>query len=125
MGRLVMYLTIVLLAVFVATSYGLMEHGGGSISANRDVQIANLGPAHDGTDIVTEGELSYSWEHRRYQVVDAGEALIISSYHDEQALNELRGVRVQVSGTFHTGGELGYHIDANAVLPVESPESGS
>ena len=125
MGRFLMYASIAALAVFVFSAYVLLEHGGKSIGADRSHSIHDLSeqyPVFEGTSLTTQGQLSFSEEHDRYQIVDEGNfALIISSYHDTDALAGLVGTRVRVTGTFHNNDELGLHIDAEAVVPVTTP----
>ena len=110
MGRLLMYAALAALALVLAT-YTLLEHGGGITlfdqpgrPRDRDVSIHDLtlDPSrYFGDEIITEGTLSYSTEHDRYQVVDDGNyAVIIRNYSNTTKLESLQGVRVRVQGTF-------------------------
>ena len=127
MGRLLMYGTLALLAIFVLATYTLLEHGGGSIAApdpngrprDRDVSIHDLtlDPGrYLGDEIITEGTLSYSTGHDRYQIVDDGNyAVIIRNYGNTAKLESLEGVRVRVQGTFGQDSVFGVFIDPESL----------
>jgi hypothetical protein len=121
MGRTLMYTTIAALAVFVASTYSIVEHGGGSIGAVRRLSIHDLtaaAPAYDGSDVSTTGILDYAEEHGRYEIVDEGNfSVIIREYADEASLERLLGLHVTVTGEFGWDDEYGTFIDAASVHP--------
>jgi hypothetical protein len=123
-----MYAMLAALAIFVLATYTLVEHGGGSIAApdpngrvrgDRDVSIHDLtlDPSkYLGDEVVTEGTLSFSTEHGRHQIVDAGNyAVIIRSYQNTAKLESLEGVRVRVQGTFGQDSRFGVFIDPESL----------
>jgi hypothetical protein len=135
MGRFLMYAALGGLAFFVMSTVVLLEHGGGSIAAppDRGGPVAtSAGPlgitlhdltmeayAHRGRTIVTEGVLSYSTEHDRYQVFDdSNYALVIRDYARSEELSALAGQRVRVTGTFGHDRETGVYVDATSVEAV-------
>jgi hypothetical protein len=128
MGRFLMYALLAVLAIFVLATYTLLEHGGGSIAApspngnvrgDRDVSIHDLtlDPSeYLGEEVITEGVLSYSDEHERYQIIDEGNyAVIVRSYGNTAKLESLEGVKVRVQGTFGHDNRYGVYIDAESL----------
>ena len=117
-GRFLMYATIAALAVFVLSSYVLLQHGGGSIAAVQTVSIQDLtsgSRSFENKPVTTEGVLSYSNEHGEYQIVENEFAVIIKDQDTNNDPVEFDGERVRVSGTFRTSDELGAYIDAHAI----------
>lgn len=113
-----MYATIVALAVFVLSSYVLLNHGGGSIAAVQTVTVSDLssGPrSYDHKPVTTEGVLSFSEEHDEYQLVDADFAVIITDEDPNNDPAEFDGDRVRVSGIFLLDDDLGSYIEAHAI----------
>jgi hypothetical protein len=122
LGRFLLYLFIVVLALFVLASYTLIQNGGGHpIAAVQQVSVHDLttqAPLYEGHTIVTTGRLSFSDEHGRYQLVDdANFAVVIKDFPDEQ-LELLKDMNVKVSGMFGYERDLGVFIEADVVTPV-------
>jgi hypothetical protein len=128
MGRIAMYVAIVVLAIFVATSYFVFEHGGGSIAAPSDnaaatpdaeVTVHDLtlnSMQYEGQRVITEGTLTFSDEHDHYQVADNGNyAVVIRNFSNEAKLERLEGERVRVEGVFGQEAGTGTYIDAAAI----------
>ena len=104
MGRVLMYGTLVLLAVFVLSATFMLEHGGKSIASVQEVSIHDLSsipPQFIDDHITTTGTLSYSEEHDLYQVVgEENTAVIIRKYNGHRDLSTLVGREVRVNGVF-------------------------
>jgi hypothetical protein len=120
-----MYVVIGLLALFVLSSAFILEHGGSSLGAVQTVTIHDLtltAPNYQGSPVTTEGTLTYSDEHDRYQLSDDGNfAIIIRHYSDEDDLAEWVGQRVRISGIFGYEKDFGVYIDAEAAEEIVHP----
>jgi hypothetical protein len=122
MGRALMYTAIAALAVFVLLATFVLQSGGESIAAVQHVSVHDLtsGPArYVGYPVTTEGALTYSDEHERFEIVAEGDfAILIREYHGDAIISEYVGEEVRVSGTFGFEDEFGVYIDADVVAPV-------
>jgi len=118
MGRFLIYLCILLLAVFVLAAAFLLRTGGESSSAAMPVSVHDLSvapQAHAEERVVTIGVLRLSHEpNDHFLVTEEGLGVIVRSYN-AAALRALDGQRVTVTGRFGFDGETGTYIDAERV----------
>ena len=134
LGRVLMYLLIVALAIFVFAagalpglkSYALIKDAGHRpIAAVQEITIHDLTSqvsVYKGQVVTTTGKVSYSEEHGLYQIADDGNyAVLIRGYSNRDQLEALKDKYVRVTGTFDFEQDLGVYIETNAVIPVESP----
>ena len=101
-ARVVTYAVIALLALFVLATTFVLDHGGGSATPTADgaITIHDLSLTHDlyfGKTVTTEGTLGFSEETKQYQLVDDGQAIVITGY-EQEALRALNGREVAVTG---------------------------
>lgn len=122
MGRTLMYTAITVLAVLALSATFVLEHGGESVAAVPQVSVLDLAigsSRFDGKAVATVGELSFSEEHDRYQLVgEESFAVIIREYTGGASLDSLAGLQVRVRGLFGIDAEFGVYIDASYVGPV-------
>ncbi|MDO8616697.1 MAG: hypothetical protein Q7T33_13335 [Dehalococcoidia bacterium] len=124
MGRVLMYLAIGGLALFVGTATFLTEHGGGSTAAVAQVTVHNLRmspQSYVGKVVTTEGRLSFTEEHGLFQVVSEDLAVVIRTYDGAEDLPQLSGLDVRVTGRFGFDSELGIYLDADSVTALALP----
>ena len=118
MGRFLIYLCILVLAVFVLSAAFLLQAGGKSSSAAMPVSVHDLSvapEAHAAERIVTTGVLRFLHKPNDHFVVTADGLAVIVRGHDAAALRALDGQRVTVTGRFGFDGETGTYIDAERV----------
>ena len=122
MGRLLIYLCILVLAVFVLSVAFLLQDGGGTSSAAMPVSVHDLSvapQAHAEERVATTGVLRFLHEPDDHFVVTAdGLAIIILGY-DEAALRALGGQTVTVTGRFGFNRETVTYIDAESVTAAQ------
>lgn len=122
MGRFLTYGTIAVLAVFVLSATFLLQSGGESIASVQRVSVHDLTTSpqrYRGDPITTQGVLTYSDEHERYQVVEDGNyALVVREYHGHSSLEALVDKDVRISGVFDFNDDLGVYIDADFVVAL-------
>ena len=118
MGRTLIYLCILILAVFVMAAAFLLQTGGGSSSAAMPVSVHDLSvapQAHDDERVVATGVLRLIHEPNDHFLVTAGGLGVIVRGFDEDVLRALDGQTVTVTGRFGYGAETGTYIDAESV----------
>ncbi len=123
MGRFLMYTTLLVLALFVASSYLILEHGGGTIAAVQDVTVHDLTlrpTSYDGQPVTTSGTLNHNEDLGLWELIeeDANFAVVIRNFEDETLLESLDGKRVRVHGVFGSDTEIGTYINADSVHEV-------
>jgi hypothetical protein len=118
-GRLLMYTTLTVLALFVAATYLILDHGGGTIAQVQDVTLHNLtasSASYDGQPVTTSGTLQVGddgdWE---ISEDDANFPVEVRNFEDESLLQSLDGHRVKVHGIFGIESEGGVYINADTV----------
>ena len=120
MGRLLIYLSILLLAVFVLAAAFLLQTGGESLSspATTPVSVHDLSvapQAHAAERIVTTGVLRLIHEPDDHFLVTADGLGVVIRGYDETALRALDGQAVTVTGRFAYDADTGTYIDAESV----------
>jgi hypothetical protein len=118
MGRFLIYLCILVLAVFVLAAAFLLQTGGESSSAAMPVSVHDLSvapQAHDDERVVATGVLRLIHEPGDHFVVTADGLAVIVRGYDAAVLQALDGQRVTVTGRFGFDGETGTYIDAERV----------
>ena len=119
MGRFVIYLCILVLAVFVLAAAFLLQIGGeSSSSAAMPVSVHDLSVApqsHAAERVVTMGVLRLLHEPADHFLVTAEGLGVIVRGHDEAALLALDGQAVTVTGRFGYDAKTGTYIDAESV----------
>jgi hypothetical protein len=124
MARVITYIVIAGLGLFVLATTFLISKGGGSANpadGTQTVSIHDLSinpEAHRGNTVITEGDLVFSPDIKEYQVVDQGIAIVVVGY-EEEAFRSLDGRRVKVTGRFDFDLGTGIFIDADIVTVVE------
>jgi len=122
MGRTLIYLCILVLAVFVLTAAFLLQTGDGSSSAAMPVSVHDLSvapQAHDDERVVATGVLRLVRDpNDHFLLTEEGLGVIVRGY-DEAALRALDGQTVTVTGRFGFDGETGTYIDAESVTTAE------
>ena len=118
MGRFLIYLCILVLAVFVLAAAFLLQTGGGTSSAAMPVSVHDLSvapQAHDDERVVATGVLRLIHEpNDHFLVTEEGLGVIVRGY-DEDVLRTLDGQTVTVTGRFGFSAETGTYIDAESV----------
>ena len=118
MGRTLIYLSILVLAVFVLAAAFLLQTGGQSSSAAMPVSVHDLSvapQAHDDERVVATGVLRLIHEpNDHFLVTEVGLGVIVRGY-DEEVLRTLDGQTVTVTGRFGFSAETGTYIDAESV----------
>jgi len=118
MGRFLIYLCILVLAVFVLAAAFLLQAGGGTSSAAMPVSVHDLSvapQAHAEERVATTGVLRLLHEPTDHFVVTADGLGVIVRGYDEEALRALDGQAVTVTGRFGFDRENGTYIDAESV----------
>ena len=118
MGRFLIYLCILVLAVFVLAAAFLLQTGGESSSAAMPVSVHDLSvapQAHDDERVVATGVLRLLHEPDDHFVVTADGLGVIVRGYDEAVLRALDGQTVTVTGRFGFDEETGTYIDAESV----------
>jgi len=119
-ARVITYLVIASLGLFVLATTFVLDHGGGAatpagVFGHVTVHDLSLVPeTYRGKTVVTEGTLGYSPDTTQHQVVDEDLAVVILGY-DALALRSLEGQRVSVTGRFDFDPGTGIFIDADVV----------
>ena len=118
MGRFLIYLCILVLAVFVLTAAFLLQSGGGTSSAAMPVSVHDLSvapQAHDDERVVATGVLRLIHEpNDHFLVTEEGLGVIVRGY-DDDVLRALDGQTVTVTGRFGYDADTGTYIDAESV----------
>ena len=118
MGRFLIYLCILVLAVFVLAAAFLLQAGGGTSSAAMPVSVHDLSvapQAHAAERIVTTGVLRFVHEPNDHFLVTADGLGVVIRGYDEAALRALEGQEVTVTGRFGYDPDTGTYIDAESV----------
>ena len=71
MGRTLMYATILVLAVFVLSSYAVLEHGGESLGQIKTLSVRDLNaqaPVYNGAKVIVNGVLQYNNELKIFEM---------------------------------------------------------
>ena len=125
MGRFLMYATIVLLAVFVVSTFTLLEHGNQGLGRVETYtpDAMPLGPAYDGSEIAINGKLEYNVQLDRFELTNA-EAKKPTPLEglSDRVLEPLIGVLVHVNGTFVLSGE-DFHIEGQNIRALDERPS--
>ncbi len=124
MARILTYVVIVVLGIFVITTTFLLD-GDGS-GANPDapegtisIHDLSLQPArYKGDTVTTVGNVMFSADTNQHQVVEDGQAIVITG-HEVEALRALEGQHVSVTGRFDFDAETGIYIDAEEIRRIE------
>ena len=118
MGRFLIYLSILALAVFVLAAAFLLQTGSESSSAAMPVSVHDLSvapQAHDDERVVTTGVLRLVHEPDDHFLVTADGLGVIVRGRDAAVLRALDGQAVTVTGRFGFDQETGTYIDAESV----------
>ncbi|MEK7248182.1 MAG: hypothetical protein AAB092_06880 [Chloroflexota bacterium] len=129
MGRFLMYATIVLLAVFVLSSFTLLKHGNEGLGLVKTLSANNLATdprLYEGATIAVDGTLVYNDQLSRYELTDetATTPTPIEGLSDV-ILSPMVGKRVRVNGKFavSTGGDRLIEADTIRLLDEPAPSS--
>jgi hypothetical protein len=119
MARVITYVVIAGLGLFVLATTFLITKGGGSANLADEETVSvhdlSLNPEeHRGDSVVTQGALAFSEDIKQYQVVDDGIAIVVVGY-EEEAFQELEGQHVRVAGRFDFDLGTGIFIDAESI----------
>jgi len=120
MGRALIYLSILVLAVFVLAAAFLLQTGDESLSSPAAVPVSvhdlSVAPqAHAAERVVTTGVLRLIHEPDDHFLVTADGLGVIVRGHDEAVLRALDGQAVTVTGRFGFDEKTGTYIDAESV----------
>jgi hypothetical protein len=120
MGRFLIYLCILVLALFVLAAALLLQTGGESLSSPSAAPVSvhdlSVAPeAHAGERIVTTGVLRLVHEPNDHFLVTADGLGVVIRGYDEAALRPLDGQEVTVTGRFGYDADTGTYIDAESV----------
>lgn len=118
LGRVLLYGVIALLALFVLGSTFLLDHGGGSTSANQPVAVHDLRllpEAYRGHTVTTEGDLHFSPELNQFEVVDSEQQAVVVRGYDENRLQDMVGKTVIVTGRFEIDEDAGIYIEIDSI----------
>ena len=120
MGRTLIYLSILVLAVFVLAAAFLLQTGGESLSSPAAVPVSvhdlSTAPkAHREERVVTTGVLRLVHEPNDHFLVTADGLGVVIRGYDEAALRALDGQEVTVTGRFGYDPDTGTYIDAESV----------
>ena len=121
MGRSLLYLCVLVLALFVLAAAFLLQSGGESESAARAVSVHDLSVSpedHADELVVTTGVLRFLHDPNDHFVVTADGLGIIVRF-DEGALRPLADLTVRVTGRFGYDADTGTYIDAQSVTAAE------
>ncbi len=122
-----MYATIVLLALFVVSTYTLLEHGNQGLGRVQTYtpDAMPLGPAYDRTEIAINGTLVYNASQDRFVLTnpEADEPTPVLGL-DEDELRPFVDRLVHVNGTFHLDGGS-FYIDAKSIRDLHETASPS
>ena len=124
MGRTLIYLSILVLAVFVLAAAFLLQTGGESLSSPAAVPVSvhdlSVAPQdHAAERVVTKGVLRFLHEPNDHFVVTADGLGVIVRGYDEGLLRALDGQEVTVTGRFGFDRETGTYIDAESVTAAQ------
>ena len=122
MGRFLIYLCILVLAVFVLAAAFLLQAGRKSSSGAMPVPVHDLSvapQAHAEERVATTGVLRLLHEPNDHFLVTADGLGVIVRGYDEEALRALDGQTVTVTGRFGFDRETGTYIDAESVTAVQ------
>ena len=122
MGRALIYLSILVLAVFVLAAAFLLQTGSKSSSGAMPVSVHDLSvapQAHAAERIVTTGVLRLIHEPNDHFLVTADGLGVIVRGHDEAVLRALDGQAVTVTGRFGFDEGTGTYIDAESVTAAQ------
>lgn len=128
MGRFLMYAAILLLAVFVAASYTILNHGSEGLGQVRTLsvhQITTNARAFDGATITVDGVLVHNDQLGLYELTDedANFPVPVRGLPDEE-LAPLLGQSVRVNGKFVFETGEGSHIQADSIRATGTPTPG-
>jgi hypothetical protein len=128
-GRALMYTALVALITFVLSTYFLVEHGGGKISAVQEVSLHGLTLTpqnYEGEVVSTSGRLVHNDNLNVYEIGSPDENYpVVIRMSDERVLVPLVGQDVIVTGLFGFENGLGVYIEADSVRPAASPAPGT
>jgi hypothetical protein len=119
MGRLVMYLVIVALGIFVLVATFLVEGGGKSTATIGMITVEDLVTQPDrygDREIATRGTLQYDEADGTYYVSDSVERLRL--VYEPGGIDDLIETDVRVTGRLLYD-DAGVYIDADRVRPTE------
>ncbi len=129
MGRALMYTALVALITFVLSTYFLLEHGGGKISAVQEVSLHGLTLTpqnYEGQVVSTSGRLVHNDNLNVYEIGAPDENYpVVIRMSDERVLASLVGQDVIVTGLFGFENGLGVYIEVDSVRPAASPAPGA
>ncbi len=119
MGRLLMYSSILVLAVFVVSTFTLLEHGNEGLGLTRIYQPHELpltGPEFENAPISIEGTLQYNQALDRYELtgIVAHDPVPLKGLSDED-YGPLLGKEVHVHGIYRDGFQHQYYIDVEII----------
>lgn len=119
MGRVLMYSAILVLAVFVVSTFTLLEHGNEGLGLTRIYQPHELpltSPEFENAPISLEGTLEYKEELGRYVLTDPAtrDGAPLAGLPDDE-FEPLVGERVRVHGIYRDGVQQEYYIDVEII----------
>lgn len=122
MGRVLMYLTIAALAVFVVSTFTFLEHGNqglGLVKTLTPSELAREPQPYVGAPITVDGTLVYNEGAGRYQLTDEQESVALRGLDELQA-HALVGKYVRVSGIYESSGGA-RRINIESIHVVDEP----
>ncbi len=122
MGRFLIYLCILILAVFVLAAAFLLQAGSEPSSGAMPVSVHDLSvapQAHAEESVATTGVLRLLHEPDDHFVVTADGFGVIVRGYDEEALRALDGQAVTVAGRFGFDEASGTFIEADSVTAAQ------
>jgi hypothetical protein len=119
-----MYTSILALAVFVVSSFTLLEHGNEGLGLTRIYQPHELpltGPEFENAPISLEGTLEYNEELSSYVLTDpaTSEGAPLKGLPDAD-FEALVGEHVHVHGKYIDGFQHQYHIDVEIIRSLST-----
>jgi hypothetical protein len=120
-----MYGAILLLALFVVSTFTLLEHGSQGLGRVETYtpDAMPIGPAYNGSEIAINGTLVYNDSLDRFELTnpEAEEPTPLEGL-DEDELRPYEGLLVHVNGTFILNGN-DFHLEAKNIRALHETAS--
>lgn len=125
MGRFLMYGAILLLALFVVSTFTLLEHGSQGLGRVETYTPDSmpLGPAYDDSEIAINGTLVFNESLDQFELTspETQRPTRVEGL-DEDELRPYEGFLVHVNGTFHLNGS-DFNIEAKSIRSLQETAS--
>ena len=121
MGRVLLYVVIAVLALFVLAAAFVLETGGGSTEAATEVSVHDLSvapQAYAGERVSTEGVLRFEEREEQFVVSAGGLGIVVLGISVEK-LRRLDSQTVAVTGRFGFDEAMGAYIEADVVRSLQ------